>query len=259
MEFHYLPEFLEEGINSTRYLSRTKNPGTLVVFIHGFSGVSLETWMSFPDMLRNEPYLSGSDLYFYGYDSLKGQVFDQSRELYAFLKRYCDRRKTIPYEKILLVAHSLGAVITRYALISAIGDGMSWAPQCRLLLFAPAHSGTRVVKLVQDCLPGMLKIMAAAALYIIPVVDDLRPGSVALKTLERETLRYKKSSEGAMLSALVIQAYGDKVVHNHQFCYDRFLDVSPVRGYSHTTVCKPAKPYYMLPIQELINVLMHGF
>jgi hypothetical protein len=42
---------------------------TLVVFVHGFRGKALSTWLSFPDFVDEFDGLRNADLLFYGYAS----------------------------------------------------------------------------------------------------------------------------------------------------------------------------------------------
>ena len=74
---HSPPVFLPEGKSSTAFYSLS-GPKRLVVFVHGFSGVSLGTWNNFAAIMQSDSSFADCDLLFYGYDSLKGQAYAHS-------------------------------------------------------------------------------------------------------------------------------------------------------------------------------------
>jgi len=195
---------------------------------------------------------------YYGYESLDGQVTDQGRDLYQFLNHYTTPHRPVSfaaidtYEKILVVAHSLGAIVSRLALLEAVDNGDAWRAYCRLLLFAPAHNGARIQNLVLLSLPSMYKILGGLALFMKPVLDDLKPGSAALNALQFRTNACRHTVDETLLRAAVAEARGDKVVHNGQFCFDRYILPNSIGHQSHISVCKPKLPDYNLPV-ELIK------
>ncbi len=258
--YHYPIEFIPEGKNSAAYYS-LDTPKNLVVFVHGFRGASVETWNDFANALPVTPGFSQSDILYYGYDSMEGQAFDQANDFLAFLDRHSIAKSGIrphnppAYDKIIICAHSLGSIVARFALLESIKAGCSWRNQCKLVLFAPAHNGARVQNLLMLSLPGFYKVLGGILMYKKPVIDDLRPGSPALTKLESETLRYQGTAEAQLLTAQVLHAHGDKVVHNAPFCYDQFCPGNPVKGRSHVSICKPEMGAYNTPIQ-IIEALL---
>ncbi|PSK91237.1 hypothetical protein [Taibaiella chishuiensis] len=258
--YHYPIEFIPEGKNSAAYYSADP-PKNLVVFVHGFRGASVETWNDFANALPLTPGFCRSDIIYYGYDSMEGQAFDQAADFLAFLDRHSTPRSALRpdnppvYEKIIICAHSLGSIVARFALLESIKAGFAWRKQCKLVLFAPAHNGARVQSLLMLSLPGFYKVLGSLLMYNRPVIDDLRPGSPALVKLESETQKYRDTGEAPILSAQVLHAFGDKVVHNAPFCYDTFCTGNPVRGRSHVSICKPEMGIYDTPIQ-IIEALL---
>lgn len=258
---HNPPKFLREGKNSTAWYCTT-DPESLIVFVHGFKGLAVETWNDFPYFIKNRPAFANSDILFYGYDSLDGQAHDQAMDLLKFLQKYSTpptsfrEQQPTPYKKIILVAHSLGAVVARFALLGAIKQQKPWRNQCKLVLFAPAHNGARVQRLMMLSLPGFYKVIGGLFMFKKPILDDLDPASQALKKLASDTLKYQQTAEEALLTALVMEAYGDKIVHNGLFCFDQYHADSPIKRKSHTDVCKPIqKKQYLLPVHTIESLL----
>lgn len=259
--YHSPPGFLAEGKNSIAYYSIDK-PKTLIVFVHGFKGVSIATWDDFASLLIVDPAFSNCDVLFYGYESLKGQAFDQSQELLKFInknqKPSSPFRKENPdhYNKIIIAAHSLGAIVSRYCLLEAISSNFQWRHICKLVLFAPAHNGARVQNLVMASIPGFFKVFGGLTLFLLPIVDDLKPDSQTITILKQTTNHYRGTAEERLLSAMVVHAFGDKVVHNAPFCFDISSPDSPVREQSHMSICKPSSSTrYLIPLDLIKNEL----
>jgi hypothetical protein len=66
------------------------------------------------------------------------------------------RDKTFEYKRVILAAHSLGAVICRWALLFAHNKKKAgaadhgWVDRTAMVLFAPAHMGAVVSDLVRE-------------------------------------------------------------------------------------------------------------
>lgn len=257
---HFPPEFLNEGKNSTAYYSKS-DPQNLIVFVHGFSGAAVGTWSDFPSLIPKNNKFNDCDILYYGYRSTQGQAYNQGQDFFNFLGKHATktsislRLNTFSYRKIIIVAHSLGAVVSRYAMLRAILNNEPWRAKCRLMFFAPAHHGARIQNLVMLALPSFFKIAGGLGLFASPVIDDLKPKSTCLDNLEKGTLQYASTTEAPILKASVLEAYSDKIVHNGQFCYDIYLPSNPVRKIGHKKICKPMNNYYTIPIDELANFI----
>jgi len=258
---HTPPIFLSEGKDSTAFYS-LKKPDKLVVFVHGFQGTSIGTWNNFSKLTTEDQDFSTTDILYYGYDSLNGQAYDQSLEFLKFLNRYStpDTQKLTlhspgKYKKIIIVAHSLGALVVRYALLDAIKDSYPWRNLCKLVLFAPAHNGARIQNLVMMSLPSFTKVIGGIAMFFKPILHDLSIGSPAIEDIRKQTDYYKNSPEHNLLSALTIHAHGDLVVQNSSYCFDEKHPKSPVRESSHMKVCKPKEDQYTLPFEILKTLI----
>lgn len=257
---HFPRLFLKGGKNSLGFYSRSK-PKKIFVFVHGFKGDALMTWTFFSSMMIEDPEFIDADILFYGYNSWNGQMRDQGSDLLEFLNyhvsylpgNFYDDKRGQDYRKIVIVAHSQGAIIARFALLKSIRDKLEWRGLVKLVLFAPAHNGSRIQNLLMLVLPAIGKLIGGIIMYNLVVLDELRPQSVALNGLKEEVKLYIGTDEEDILSAYIIEAYGDKVVHNEPFCYDLYYPKGPVNEVSHTSVCKPAYDY-MLPIDIIKTV-----
>lgn len=227
-----------------------------VLFIHGFSGDAIKTWSDFHELLPDAPRFDGYDLYFYGYDGLRAQIHSSAALFRMFLDRMLGQtpdflRANLPfivptraanfeYDRLLVVAHSLGAVIVRRALLDASQPAASWVSKVQLALFAPAHSGANVAKLALEAADGLsfLRPFASLAKFVSPLIDELQPGSDVLRQLAEETSAAIKDGANAHLTAkLVVIAEYDDIVRNARFAGDPPPFAIPAA--THSSVCKP--------------------
>ncbi|RWU03945.1 esterase/lipase family protein [Pedobacter chitinilyticus] len=249
------------GINSQSFFSFME-PNSLIVFVHGFGGSALGTWNNFSTMLLLDPLFVKTDILFYGYDTLKGQAGDHAAELYAFL---CLAENPLAsgilpadmglaertYNRIVIVAHSLGAILARQVLLLAYHSGVSWMDKTNLALFAPAHQGANIISLATQALPGIMNLLGIFVKFRYPILSDLDPTTPngIIDQIRSQTEHLQNSGRGEFTKAkLVVYAKGDKVVRNIQYLGDVPAKVVP--GESHIGVCKPNdiynKPFELL-------------
>lgn len=261
---HTPPIFINHGKNTVGYFSTAK-PKNLIIFVHGFVGDAVGTWNEFPSLVRSNSAYSDSDVIFFGYDSLKGQANNNALRFYQFLKLIAEgsanhfgyKRDGVTnyftYNRILIVAHSLGSIIVRRALLNAKHDNKDWLSSCKMVLFAPAHRGARIQNLVTET-SMIVRIFAGLGFYKIPVLDDLRPQSQTIQNLIADTQKYLTQNDGDFTIAHnVIWADKETVVHNDSFCNDPVATL--IDGKSHTTVCKPTDPDFLEPFTIVTNAI----
>jgi hypothetical protein len=264
---HTLPRHLNAGVKTNAYWSL--NPmGHLIVFVHGFGGGAEGTWMQFPRCAIGAPEFVGRDLVFYGYDGLQTEAFLSGVELYRFIEKIADvqlvqdtlppypkRDPNFAFNRITVVAHSLGAIVSRLAFLEAYRDGAPWISNSELVLFAPAHLGAKIGPLVSEAL-SIFKIFAvieAVATGWYQVLRDLKPGSPILQRLENDTRAALSSGRANFVKAKkVIVTRTDRVVDNMRFCEDP----APVEiaGVSHMSICKPSDNAHQAYL-HLVSVL----
>jgi alpha-beta hydrolase superfamily lysophospholipase len=241
-----------------------------VIFIHGFGGDPLATWANFHTLLPRKPEFSAHDVFFYGYDGLWAELVSSAAIFESFLSTILANPLTIinnnlpasgkrgssfAYDHVLLVGHSLGAVIARWALLPSKPEKKNWEGKVSLVLFAPAHKGADVPKLALEAIDGFkfLKLLAGFLKFKSPLVGQLTKGSDELRFLEVETLKALSTGGNRHLIAKkVIIAQYEKIVSNLKFGDDP--DPVAVAGKDHMSVCKP-KDDFELPVTYLAECL----
>jgi hypothetical protein len=255
---HYLDK-VPHGKSSVVFLSHVK-PSKLVIFIHGFNGSALGTWHDFPKLVYDEPKFQEADIIFYGYDSLKMQAANMKLRFYDLLNdavkpqsmSYLCRKLpgNFEYDKIIIVCHSLGAVVARLALLHAYDKKDHWISKCHIVLYAPAHWGSRIPGNFKECFEGILTFLRGVTKTKYPVIGDLTEGSIVLRDMQSRTQQLCTQGESTFVQAdAVIWAEREFIVVNNRFCSDK--PESDIIGTTHTSVCKPGKDF-KAPFQKLL-------
>lgn len=247
-----------------------KVPTMAIVFVHGFGGGADSTWEQFVRCLRAMPEAAVADAFFIDYPSTKHPVAFCSAKFREFLfdllrkpssnivnpslpKEAPTRAVTAAYQKIMLVGHSMGAIVARQALLDLDRDALTSAERAAIymLFFAPAHKGARSLgKLVAsgfglDKFPGG-QFLGALLLLRYRSVADLTKESDCLSDLAthskaRREDRAREGQSADYLRAHVYHAENDRIVYVDTF--DDDYSTNPVMAQNHRSVCKPRKDY----------------
>jgi triacylglycerol esterase/lipase EstA (alpha/beta hydrolase family) len=260
------------GIGTRVWWSRNPS-GRVLVFVHGFSGKAVGTWSSFPSLLAQQPKCSGWDLIFFGYDGVHTEAVSSAGDLAELLDAIAAspadlyakstsspnalRQPPDVYTRIVLVAHSLGAIVARRAMLDGYNRSTPapWSKKTEFFAFAPAHNGAKLMSLVLETFGLAGPILSLAQLFNRYIVlRDLKEGSGTLQTLHDDLTRtYDAPSNASNLRALeVILARNDRIVTNRVL----YPDPSPapggiLAGCTHSTVCKPDEVFPQ-PIDLLV-------
>ena len=262
MQTHHFPLPLprEYGIATQAYWSLDAATH-LVLFVHGFGGDPIGTWPEFATLLTKRADLPPFDYIFYGYDGKTTQANSSALGLFTFVDALLGRpasviaqslpfieRSPFSYERVVIVAHSLGALVTRRALlhaaaVDASGSAVPWLKNVRMVLFAPAHHGAYVANLVSAFVvdqPWFLgKLLGYYLKYRSPLLEDLQPNSPVITALKDETraVMDRLPQPPAYIRADgVLWAEKERVVINMPF----FADAPPqLAAADHFSVCKP--------------------
>ena len=278
MQTHFLPRKLK-GYKHKIIAQWATGPATkLIIFVHGFAGSSSGTWIKFPSLLPGHPSMNAVDLMSYGYDGKFTQANSSALAFFDFLQTFLKSpaqlmnrtnslrvsdRVPFAYEKIVIVAHSLGAVISRLALLQAHqrrarGKEFPWLEKVELVLFAPAHLGAYSAEIVHSFLTSqgwwLGNLISHGALSKSPLIIDLVSTSKVITDLEKDTKTALASTGthglGHLAAKRVVWALYDKVVKNGQFCDDEPADAPPLNA-NHVEVCKPRRAD-----DEIISVIL---
>jgi len=261
---------LDEKKDYIAFFSKKKKTAQLLIFIHGFHGHGVSTWKNFFTTLRTDKHFKDKDIIFYGYNSTAFQAADHAGDFYDFLHLHAlsnsssscciqalkeKKLKERKYGKVTIIAHSLGAIVTREALKTAYDNNCVWLSKVQMALFAPAHMGANIIPLIFETLNivSITKLLGTFFKYRVPVLNDLEKDSTILTKIMRDTKTLLRNGQGDFTKAkMVAHAKGDKIVQNIKFNQD--CDAKRVEGKSHTRVCKPTNDYNepLLFLKEII-------
>ena len=206
--------------------------------------------------------LKGTDILFYGYESVTKQVWTNMGRLLDLLdligtnpsetvvnptlKTEWHRDKHFSYDHIILVGHSLGGVLCREALLKAYRkpNRPDWLKKVSLILFAPAHMGARLAHLVKEVKFPYLPLGAVYGLVRLyaQVLGDIEENCEHLKELRQETRKCLEDDPLAPLkAACVVHGSDDRVVVLSDFIHDE--ETKRKDGKGHISVCKPLPSY----------------
>lgn len=272
---HYLPSPLLQasgdvwGTDSRVILSEDPATSACLVFVHGFGGSAVDTWVDFPALVPQEPKCAQYDAFFWGYDGLFSSADFSAAELRSFIAALLrepatqivnpsrpsgapERPAAFAYERVIVCAHSLGAVITRRAVVDMARGIEAYhdvLPRLRLQFFAPAHKGAHIIAFGEQVLaaiplPFPVDGLAAEAIRSkFPALRSLEVGCQALLDLEEATRALVRSDKARydFLRAHVLHAQNDRVVEHTPFGEDH--PQLFVRQHNHRSLCKPTATF----------------
>lgn len=266
--------------HSRALICRNDDVETGIVFVHGWGGSAGDTWEAFPRAIRSMMETAHADAFFVDYPSRQHSVAFCAAQFTAFLLDILrtpaativnpslppsaqQRPTESSYRRILIVAHSMGAVIARRAVVDLDRDELKIyeSSSIRLLFFAPAHRGSSIPLLIGsglglEWLPGAALVGASLTLYYRSL-QDLAEGSECLTSLAEDCKamreqRMENDEDYRYLLAEVYHAQSDKVVNQNQFDHDHRM--RPIMRRDHRSICKPDAEY-ATPVSALRSLL----
>lgn len=212
-------------------------------------------------MLPGRSTCSTADAFFFGYDSLRTPATVSAAVLRVFLQQMWNdpvglansvldpsarRPADFRYKRLTLVAHSLGSIVARQAMVNGlwVSPADEWTAGTSLVLFAPAHKGAKVQALAIECLSGLGwfgAVFGSLAKMRFQTLNDLEPGSATLQLLEQRVKVLETNGATAIRAKLVVWAEKDNIVHQLDFGSDPPAEL--VLGKGHIDVCKPDRTY----------------
>lgn len=270
MQTHFPLRPIGGDVEDTYSLFAINPTGKAILFIHGYSGDALTTWSQFDSLLPLEAKSAGHDLLFYGYDGLHSDMPASAGIFAQFLKYLAQdpshllralpplvtRDPKFRYDEIMIVAHSLGAVIARWALLDLYDNGCRDLERFQMVLFAPAHKGARVDRLAAAVGSGfpLLGLLWTGFQFNSPLVEQLGEESPYLASMEERTqtaIRAEGKKSYLVPRSIRIAEY-EKIVRNLTFAADP--PATPISKKNHMEICKPTESW-RVPLDEVLNGL----
>lgn len=248
-EFHTIRVPLNVGRNSVAYWA-LQRPRRAIIFAHGFRGSAAATFGRVADIARQSPALSDADLLFFDYTCARKQVPRLAADFVRLLDDIDDgvplvewdrllhdlRGGRTEYEDIVIVAHSLGAVIARRALLDAHKAGKPWVDRTGFIFYAPAHLGARVHTLIDLTLGKIPLPVDALVKTYYPCLEELEPGSTTLRLIYEESVSAYAAHCEPVRARAIAMADDEQVVDANAFFKDP--PGVPVANTDHMSVVK---------------------
>lgn len=257
---------------------------SLVVFVHGFLGDPRGTWTHFESLIQEDPDLNETDICFYAYRSrhqvpvLAGDFLDfllntltvglsvpekvrmPSGNPNLFRTPARNPSRDEPYENVILVGHSTGALVIREAvrqnMITSINETKGAKPvdpwqraivNSQLRFFAPAHVG--VMSSGKLGLARSLPIISRftnAYFLSNPLYQNLVPTSPTIKSLQEETEKLWDKYYLPCFRAISLFGEKEEIVFIGKYAHDE--ENLREDGHHHTSICKPT-PKFLKPLE----------
>lgn len=280
MAEHLFVPLIQEmgGAGSYAMLSTDMNTNTAVVFVHGFFGDPVTTWLDFPRMMdqwSGSPWWDTCDAYFFRYGSIHNSTATTADDLANELRKIFPRpaarffriaKRGLPrdleilftaadiedvrpgpyqYEHLVLAGHSEGGFVLRRLALQVLKD---FGPQDALLqaklrLFAPALFGA-----APSGLPGFLyetfglRTLARMFLGASVAYQELRSGSGILQSVREQTEKYGEDDASPVaLRALVLWGKNDEILLQGEYEHDKRY--KRLDGHNHSSICKPTTAF----------------
>jgi hypothetical protein len=205
-------------------------------------------------MLPLDRRAEGVDLIFFGWDTFRYDLAISSLRLARLLRQLATNRRSLesgagfePVDKcegcktILICAHSLGAVVSRYALLRSIESDRSWKAKIGLVLFAPAHLGVA------------MNIAVSVVSRLSAPLRQLLSGPI-LHAMRHETELYQKNEGTATLTTplAIVEAENERWIRQGRYNSDPRCWL--VKGTNHKSICKPGADF-TVPIEVVLLAL----
>jgi pimeloyl-ACP methyl ester carboxylesterase len=238
----------------------------LIVFVHGYRGSARHTWGEFATNPPSDKWWRESDLIFAEYNWYSSSVPSLADDLLRAIEEHFPtvpggwsthkgsgprRNSVAKYSELVLVGHSLGGLVIRYAIATAIQKAnptlkSGIAPvehpilKATVRLFSPAISGTRIGEKGERTDVPVLASLLHMALAPSVAYKDLKRGSPSVAFARDVTVRLAPSTAGPLLAS-ILWASPDRVVFDTPYITD--LVVNHWRDRTHSSVCKPGNDY----------------
>jgi hypothetical protein len=300
---------LRQPIGAYALISSAHKKNTAVIFVHGFSGSPITTWLYFQSYIDDFvteatcQWWQKADLYFYAYSTATLSIPEHGTALLDFINSLypkpnssvfqktstavCNAIKSklgpltkfddplagssMPkgYDDLVLVGHSLGAVILRQAILMRAlkherADRLRQRidrPQFKILngrlrLFAPAILGANpsgALGLFTSLFLGVagLRGWLQPIFESNTVVRQIKAESRKLEKMQRDTERLANRYPHSALIAHILFGARENLVERDAYGNDELELSEP--GHDHYSICKPTQTY-----RKPLSFVIHG-
>lgn len=208
----------------------------LIIFIHGWNGDAADTWQQFPALVIGDPRLAAYNVLSIDYPNFMFRRQLSVAGLAAFFVRAFDDHHVFErYEKVVVIAHSMGGLVAR-EMVFMEGNNTPRKAFSQLIEIAVPHLGSNVAKLASAL--GLSKDQTA----------DMATGSIYLRDM-----RTRWAAPGGRPPTFCITSPQDIVVPSSSAITDCLGSRSYMQG-SHTEIVKPpnrSDMRYTYPTDEI--------
>jgi pimeloyl-ACP methyl ester carboxylesterase len=142
----------------------------IAIFVHGFTGDYLKTWGKLPELLQADPSLYEYDFLFWGYPSRLFRKNEDVGTTGKHLKTEIDYLSK-PYNKIVLIGHSMGGLVIRSYIVQALidGKGKDLKHIADVMLFGVPNEGDLKAQFVPQWVNDQIADLGIASKFITEV------------------------------------------------------------------------------------------
>ncbi len=209
-----------------------------IVFVHGVFGSSKATWGKFPEFLAEEPKMSFCDLAFFEF---RTGILVEDKQISTIARLFKGEleQQLAEYDNIFILAHSLGGLITKQAVIYLVRDQS--AESQRLLqklqlvfMFAVPHQGS-----------WLASLLAYVPIFFSHLfVHELRTNSSPVRMIRyslRECINTRNETSAPFPSFKIVYGTRDWIVRDSALHAEEADYLLPVEG-NHQEIVKPVRP-----------------
>ncbi len=164
-----------QALPDSNFSQATTHPITghdkLVVFVHGFTGSPNKTWGLFPQLLREDPELTGVDVWVWDYPTSLLQQNPSIEEIGQSLRTELGERFST-HKVIYLVGHSMGGLVIQSMITEELKQGRAYNLKRikHIILFGTPNRGAQVPELLK--INSQLKQLSINSSHIETLLNE---------------------------------------------------------------------------------------
>src|SRR5580658_1050815 len=166
----------------SQYIRKARNPNvsTVIVFVHGVMGNSIDTWTNnktnayWPKMLTTDPHFKGAAVFAYQYPSPRLQGSLSIQGVAEDMDQQFQHFGIDKYKNIIFLTHSMGGLVVRkFLILQKLGDA-GFTDKVKMIYFlSTPETGSQFAAL-------------ASLISDNPQFKDMMPDDYFLKSLQKD-------------------------------------------------------------------------